>query len=50
MLSITRCKQILNGKGCTYSDEEVKAVRQILYVIADLQLTNKCNEKTRNDD
>lgn len=34
MLSITKCKKILNKKGIFYTDEEVIIVRNTLYKLA----------------
>lgn len=36
MISITKCKQILNKNGITYSDEEVEKIRGVLYEIAEV--------------
>jgi hypothetical protein len=31
MLSIEKCKKVLQEKGKKYTDEEVKAIRELLY-------------------
>jgi hypothetical protein len=36
MLSITKCKKILNKNGIEYTDNEIKILRQVLYTIADI--------------
>ncbi|WP_264511648.1 hypothetical protein [Flavobacterium sp. N1719] len=36
MLSITKCKQILNRNGVYYTDEEIVAVRETLYKSAEI--------------
>lgn len=36
MLSITKCKKILNKKGIFYTDEEVIIVRNTLYKLAEV--------------
>jgi len=41
MLSLERCKEILNNGKRKYSDEEVKQLREFLYLIAELQLENE---------
>jgi hypothetical protein len=35
-LTFEKCKQILNKKGQTYSDEEIMIIRQFLYQIAEI--------------
>lgn len=37
MLSLTKCKQILNKKGIFYTDEEVVILRDVLYKIAEIE-------------
>ncbi len=34
MLSISKCKEILSGSGEKYSDEDIKKVRDFLYLLA----------------
>lgn len=43
MLSITECKKKLNNKGVSYSDEEIKKIREALYKIAEIMLDQKNN-------
>lgn len=38
MVSIERCKEILNGKGHKYTNEEIKEIRDFLYLLAAIQL------------
>lgn len=34
MLSITKCKKILNKKGIVYTNEEITLIRDVLYKFA----------------
>ncbi len=36
MLSIEECKKTLNKDGITYTDEQVKEIREFLYILADI--------------
>ena len=36
MLSIEECKKTLNKDGIIYTDEEVKEIREFLYILADI--------------
>ena len=36
MLSIEKCNEILNKKEKTYTKEEVKAIREVLYQFAEI--------------
>ena len=38
MLSISKCKNILNKNGLHYSDEEVEIIRNVLYIIAETEI------------
>ena len=45
MLSLDVCKQFLNAGERTYSNEEVKQIREYLYLLASLQVeADKLNE------
>ena len=48
MLSITKCKKILNKKGISYTDEEIIMIRNVLYklteVVHKLQKNNLPND------
>jgi hypothetical protein len=46
MLSIEKCKEILNRKGKKYTNEEVIIIRESLYLMADIihDLRRKPNE------
>lgn len=47
MLSIERCNEVLNKKEKKYSKEEVKAIRDYLYQIAEIiHQTNTKNDGT----
>lgn len=37
MLSIEACKKILNSNGKKYTDNEVKQIRDYLYILAEIQ-------------
>jgi len=37
MLSIEKCTQILNANGKKYTEQEVKAIRQLLYDLAQIE-------------
>lgn len=39
MLSIERCKEILNKGTKKFSNEEIKDIRDYLYLIADIELS-----------
>jgi len=41
MLSLERCKEILKNGKRKYPDEELKRLREFLYLIAELQLENE---------
>ena len=36
MLSIEKCKKVLNKKGEKYTTEQTKEIRKILYVISEI--------------
>jgi hypothetical protein len=36
MLSIEECKKTLNKDGIEYTDEEVKEIREFLYIVAEI--------------
>jgi hypothetical protein len=36
MLSIEKCKQLLKQSGKTYTDDEIKQIRKLLYKICEL--------------
>ena len=42
MITLERCKQILNSKETKFSNEQVKMIREYLYLLAALEIeTNK---------
>ena len=47
MLSISKCKKILEAGGKRYSDSEVKKLRDLLYTLATIEY-NDFEEKKRN--
>jgi hypothetical protein len=48
MLSLERCKKILNNGKRKYTDEEVKQIRDYLYMIAELQFENEAETEIKN--
>jgi len=49
MLSITKCKKILNKNGIFYTDEEIVLIRQTLYKIAEVMtMSNKKKLSNKN--
>lgn len=36
MLSVTKCKKILNKNGISYSDDEILLIRNVLYKFAEV--------------
>ena len=48
MLSIERCKEILKENGLKLNDEQVKEVREFMYIIANIE--NKYYNKTEEKD
>lgn len=45
MITLERCKQILNSKTKKFNDEEIKQIREYLYLIAKIEIEN-INPKT----
>jgi len=45
MLSIEACKEILNKGKKKYKDEEVKLIREYLYLIGELEIENDNNKE-----
>jgi len=45
MLSITKCKKILNKNGIKYTDNEIEVLRELLYAIAQIQFEQTNNNK-----
>lgn len=41
MISIEHCKKILNKGKRKYTNEEVKQIREFLFLLAELQLENE---------
>jgi hypothetical protein len=50
MLSFTKCKEILNKNGITYTDEEIKTLRSVLYSVAEIEIQqhNKTIKEDKN--
>lgn len=44
MLSLIESKKFLNAGDRKYTDDEVKQIRDYLYLIANIQLNNKIND------
>jgi hypothetical protein len=41
MLSLTKCKNILNKNGIKYTDDEIEKIRLFLYNMAEVQQKTK---------
>ena len=41
MLSIERCKDILKSHDCDLTNEEIKQVREFLYLFAEIQINTE---------
>jgi hypothetical protein len=40
MLTLERCKQVLNQGNVKFNDEQVKMIREYLYLVAALEIEN----------
>ncbi len=49
MLNLEVCKKILQKNGATYTDEEVKQIRQLLYKLGKLDYQLFTTLKTKKD-
>jgi len=49
MLSITKCKKILNKNGILYIDEEILMIRNILYKFAEVYHKHIQKDTNAND-
>ena len=49
MLNLEKCKRILQEGGKTYTDEEVKQIRQLLYKLGNLDYQLFSTTKTKQD-
>lgn len=45
MLNIDTCKKILNNDKKKYKDDEIKLIRDYLYLLAELQIENNKNDE-----
>lgn len=41
MITLEKCKEILNKGKRKYDNEEIKSIREYLYLLAELQIENK---------
>lgn len=48
MLSVARCKAILEKEGLSHSTEEVLLIRDFLYMLAEYEFAAYLNEKRRD--
>ena len=48
MLSITKCKRILNRNGIHYTDEEIIILRDALYKLAQIMLADYKEKQNKN--
>jgi len=46
VLNLETCKKVLNNGKKKYTDEEVKQLREYLYMIAELQLENESKNQS----
>jgi len=46
MINLETCKKMLNSGKKKYTDEEVKQLREYLYMIAELQIENESENKS----
>jgi hypothetical protein len=44
MISLVQCKKILNKGRRKYSDEEIKEIRNYLYIIGQIEIITDNNE------
>jgi hypothetical protein len=49
MLNLEVCKKILQKNGATYTDEQVKQIRQLLYKLGNLDYQLYSSFKTKKD-
>lgn len=49
MISITKCKLILNKNGIIYTDEEILKIRQVLYKVAEAYTHTKKTISHKNN-
>jgi hypothetical protein len=47
VLNLETCKKLLNNGKKKYTDEEVKQLREYLYMIAELQLENERENQSK---
>jgi len=40
MLSLEKCKELLNEGKLKFNNEEIKSIREYLYLLAELELEN----------
>lgn len=45
MLNLDTCKKILNNDKKKYKDDEIKLIRDYLYLLAELQIENNENDE-----
>lgn len=50
MLSIQKCAEVLRADGQTYSNEEVKKIRELLYQLARIEYENFKAEQNEKGD
>jgi hypothetical protein len=50
MLSIEKCKKILLQGGATYTEDEVKEIRKLLYKLSELDYQLFTAQKTKEND
>jgi hypothetical protein len=48
MISVKECLALLNKNGNNYSEQEAKAIRQLLYELANIEFNARKNEERSN--
>jgi len=49
MLSIEKCKKLLTQNGANYNDEQVKAIRELLYKLGRIDFENYQSNKLKDE-
>jgi len=50
MLSIDKCHEILNSSNQSFTKEEARIIRESLYILADLSVTEFTSKGNENND
>lgn len=49
MITLEQCREILNKGKSKYNNEEIKMIREYLYLLAELQIENEKNVESTNN-